>query len=146
VVIISNPPDDPHCAKWTASARGVPARGTPGNGSNGTSKVLLRGDKRGVRLTVVVDDVWRCRYEFSVYMRLPCRHVIAFRKSGSPVGPVIPWSSIDERYVCPCLIQDVTRIVIFCSCTNYQSELKKVSQFSYNRFCARTWTATRSQS
>jgi hypothetical protein len=45
------------------------------------------------------DDVWRCSCEFSVSMRLPCRHVIAFRKNGSAAGPVIPWASIDERYV-----------------------------------------------
>jgi hypothetical protein len=45
------------------------------------------------------DFVWRCSCDFSVYMRLPCRHVITFRKSGSVAGPVIPGAGIDERYV-----------------------------------------------
>jgi len=45
------------------------------------------------------DDDWRCDCELSVSMKLPCRHVIAIRKSASPEGPVIPWANIDERYV-----------------------------------------------
>ncbi|KAE9146177.1 hypothetical protein PF006_g9031 [Phytophthora fragariae] len=45
------------------------------------------------------DDVWQCNCEFSVSMRLPCRHVIAFHKTGPAIAPVIPWTSIDERNV-----------------------------------------------
>ncbi|POM75629.1 Hypothetical protein PHPALM_7245 [Phytophthora palmivora] len=36
------------------------------------------------------DDDWRCTCEFSVSMRLPCRHVIAYRKSVSVAGALIP--------------------------------------------------------
>ncbi|OWZ07991.1 hypothetical protein PHMEG_00019537 [Phytophthora megakarya] len=49
-------------------------------------------------------------------MRLPCRHAIAFRKSNKVAGPLIPWNSIDERW------------------TTSVGELKKVQQFSYERF------------
>jgi hypothetical protein len=53
----------------------------------------------GKKPYVFRDDDWRCDCEFAVAMKLPCRHVIAFRKSASVAGPVIPWMSIDERCV-----------------------------------------------
>ncbi|KAE9060776.1 hypothetical protein PF007_g30482 [Phytophthora fragariae] len=70
----------------------------------------------GKKSYVFRDDDWRCDCEFSVSMRLPCHHVIAFLKSASAEGPVIPWASIDERWTCPL------------------RELKKVRQFSYERY------------
>ncbi|KAE8996907.1 hypothetical protein PF011_g15715 [Phytophthora fragariae] len=70
----------------------------------------------GKKSYVFRDDDWRCDCEFSVSMRLPCHHVIAFLKSASAEGPVIPWASIDERWTSPL------------------RELKKVRQFSYERY------------
>ncbi|KAE8959314.1 hypothetical protein PR001_g30757, partial [Phytophthora rubi] len=55
----------------------------------------------GKKSYVFRDDDWRCDCEFSVSMRLPCRHVIEFRKNASAEGPVIPWASIDERWTSP---------------------------------------------
>ncbi|KAK1948275.1 Zinc finger SWIM domain-containing protein 3 [Phytophthora citrophthora] len=62
------------------------------------------------------DDDWRCTCEFSVSMRLPCRHVITYRKSVSVAGALIPWMRIDERW------------------TNPHRELIKVRQFCYECF------------
>eukprot|EP00644_Phytophthora_capsici_P001105 jgi/Phyca11/121307/e_gw1.43.209.1 len=39
---------------------------------------------------------WICDCEFSLSMRLPCRHAIAYRKHVGVTGPLIPWGSIDE--------------------------------------------------
>jgi hypothetical protein len=57
------------------------------------------------------DDDWCCDCEFSVSMRLPCRHVISFRKSASADGPVIPWASIDERF--PSIGQDFSSLILY---------------------------------
>ncbi|ETI54043.1 hypothetical protein F443_03105 [Phytophthora nicotianae P1569] len=62
-----------------------------------------------------VDD-WRCDCEFSLSMSLPCRHSIAYRKRNRVSGPLIPWNRIDERWTTP------------------SQELKKVKQFTYEKF------------
>ncbi|ETI48531.1 hypothetical protein F443_07443 [Phytophthora nicotianae P1569] len=59
---------------------------------------------------------WRCDCEFSMSMKLPCRHAIAYRKHCNASGPLIPWSGIDERW------------------TTTAQALKKVKQFSYEKF------------
>ncbi|KAK1931334.1 hypothetical protein P3T76_013090 [Phytophthora citrophthora] len=45
------------------------------------------------------DDDWSCKCEYSMSMRLPCSHAIAFLKSTSAVWSVIPWTSFNERNV-----------------------------------------------
>ncbi|ETM33072.1 hypothetical protein L914_19651, partial [Phytophthora nicotianae] len=49
-------------------------------------------------------------------MILPCRHSIAYRKHNRVSGPLIPWNRIDERWTTP------------------SQELKKVKQFTYEKF------------
>ncbi|ETO58540.1 hypothetical protein F444_23082 [Phytophthora nicotianae P1976] len=49
-------------------------------------------------------------------MSLPCRHSIAYRKHNRVSGPLIPWNRIDERWTTP------------------SQELKKVKQFTYEKF------------
>ncbi|OWZ07586.1 hypothetical protein PHMEG_00020003 [Phytophthora megakarya] len=69
----------------------------------------------GVKQHTLRDDDWRCNCEFSMSMRLPCRHATAFRKSSKVAGHLIPWNSIDERW------------------STSVGELKKVRRFSYER-------------
>eukprot|EP00644_Phytophthora_capsici_P018602 jgi/Phyca11/128037/e_gw1.73.65.1 len=59
-------------------------------------------------------DSWICDCEFATSMSLPCRHAIAYRKKHGVSGTLIPWIRIDERY------------------------LKKVKQFTYERFSSET--------
>lgn len=58
------------------------------------SIVLVHGEH--LTRSLCVDD-WRCDCSFAQSMRLPCRHVIAYRKYVQLPGAVIPWQSIDER-------------------------------------------------
>ncbi|KAG1712447.1 hypothetical protein DVH05_000195 [Phytophthora capsici] len=59
---------------------------------------------------------WICDCEFSLSMRLPGRHAIAYRKYVGVTGPLIPWGSIDERWTTP------------------NCPLKQVRQFAYEKF------------
>ncbi|ETI32828.1 hypothetical protein F443_20433, partial [Phytophthora nicotianae P1569] len=61
-------------------------------------------------------DNCRCDCELSLSMSLPCRHSIAYRKHNRVSGPLIPWNRIDERWTTP------------------SQELKKVKQFTYEKF------------
>ncbi|EGZ09708.1 hypothetical protein PHYSODRAFT_523251 [Phytophthora sojae] len=58
------------------------------------SLVVVYGTSSEFRLRT---DEWRCDCGFSLSMRLPCRHTIAYRKSENLAGPLIPWSRIDKR-------------------------------------------------
>jgi hypothetical protein len=79
---------------------------------DGSDVVIVRGHSR----TSIISKLdWSCDCDFAASMKLPCRHVIAFRKHANVPGPVIPWSRIDERYVTsrsdPDSYQDSSRII-----------------------------------
>ncbi|KAE9268841.1 hypothetical protein PR003_g31313, partial [Phytophthora rubi] len=60
------------------------------------SIILVHGERHTRRLHV---EDWLCDCSFAVSMRLPCRHAIAYRKHLNVQGGVIPWKSIDERWM-----------------------------------------------
>ncbi|OWZ07168.1 LOW QUALITY PROTEIN: hypothetical protein PHMEG_00020476 [Phytophthora megakarya] len=76
---------------------------------------LLVFSKHRLRL-----DNWQCYCEFAMSMKLPCRHATAYRKKKQVGSTLIPWNCIDERW------------------TSCSRDLKKVKQFSYERFEAST--------
>ncbi|OWZ04469.1 LOW QUALITY PROTEIN: hypothetical protein PHMEG_00023622 [Phytophthora megakarya] len=86
----------------------------------------------GKKAYALRDDDWRCNCEFSVSLCLPCRHVIAFRKSSS------------ERFV---MTTGVVIVNSLCRCAYLavipQRALNSGGQFSYERFSSDVGGAAR---
>jgi hypothetical protein len=61
----------------------------------GEPEVIVESSKRVYKLCV---DDWRCNCEFSMPLRLPCRHAIAYRKHAKCFKLMIPFERIDDRY------------------------------------------------
>ncbi|KAF4147771.1 SWIM zinc finger domain-containing protein [Phytophthora infestans] len=57
--------------------------------------VVTVSDEKPVHQIQLLD--WTCNCEFALSMRLPCRHVIAYRKHTGVKENVIPWNRIIER-------------------------------------------------
>ncbi|KAE9253715.1 hypothetical protein PF004_g1360 [Phytophthora fragariae] len=76
-------------------------------------QVVVQGASKIHRLRL---DNWTCDCEFSLTMKLPCRHAMAFRKRERGEGPIIPWMSIDVRW------------------TNTSRSLQRVKQFTYEAY------------